>query len=74
MSQTDKLHKLLRDGKWHTTPNILAEVYGSSHLGIARIGARIWDLRHRYNRTIETRRIRDTIWAYRMPRIRKPKR
>lgn len=45
MSQTNKIYDLLEDGKPHRTDEILKEVYGSEHLGIARIGARIYDLR-----------------------------
>ncbi|MGB8006423.1 MAG: hypothetical protein WCF48_04785 [Terriglobales bacterium] len=44
-TQTDKLFQLLKDGKPHRTDEILREVYGSEHLGIARIGARINDLK-----------------------------
>lgn len=44
-SQTQRLYELLLDGKSHRTDEILREVYGSEHLGIARIGARIADLK-----------------------------
>lgn len=44
-SQKIRLLKLLSDGKPHRTDNILQEVYGSEHLGLARVGARIWDLK-----------------------------
>ena len=46
MSQAKKLLALLSDHQWHSTVEILERVYGGSHLGIARIGARIWDLRN----------------------------
>ena len=46
MSQAKKLLALLSDHQWHSTVDILEQVYGGSHLGIARIGARIWDLRN----------------------------
>lgn len=47
MSQVNKLYNLISDGLPHRTDEILREVYGGEHLGIARIGARIWDLRHK---------------------------
>ena len=47
-SQTTRLLELLSDGLPHRTDNILQVVYGSEHLGIARIGARIADLRETY--------------------------
>ncbi len=46
MSQTEKLYELLKDGRPHRTDEILRVVYGSSHNGIARIGARISDLKN----------------------------
>jgi hypothetical protein len=45
MSQADKLYNLLKDGREHRTDEILRVVYGSEHMGIARIGARIADLK-----------------------------
>jgi len=45
MSQINRLYNLLSDGLPHRTDQILKEVYGSEHLGIARVGARIYDLR-----------------------------
>ena len=45
MSQSDRLLTLLSDLKWHCTSEILSVVYGSEHAGIARIGARIKDLK-----------------------------
>lgn len=44
-SQTQKLLSLLQDGLPHRTDEILLKVYGSEHLGLARIGARCFDLR-----------------------------
>lgn len=50
MSQTDALLALLSDGQDHSTYEIAEKVYGGSHLGCARIGARIYDLKRRgYN-------------------------
>ena len=45
MSQTQKLLELLKDGKKHSTPEIQVYVYGANHLGVARISARVDDLR-----------------------------
>lgn len=45
MTQAQRLLQLLKDGKSHRTDEILREVYGSEHLGIARVGARIADLK-----------------------------
>ncbi len=45
MSQTQKLLDLLSDGCAHSTPEILQKVYGSDHLGIARISARIFGIK-----------------------------
>lgn len=45
MSQTRRLLNLLLDGEPHRTDHILEEIYGGGHLGIARIGARVHDLK-----------------------------
>ena len=45
MSQANKIYDLLKDGRPHRTDEIMAVCYGGSHLGLARIGARIWDLK-----------------------------
>jgi hypothetical protein len=47
--QAERLYKLLQDKKAHRTDEILQEIYGASHLGIARISARIYDVKQRYN-------------------------
>jgi hypothetical protein len=52
MTQTARLLQLLKNYKPHNTVEILREVYGSEHLGIARIGARIADLYVREKKTI----------------------
>lgn len=49
MTQTEKLFHLLRDQKPYRTDKILSQVYGSEHLGIARIAARIYDMKQQYN-------------------------
>ena len=47
MSQTDRLFELLISGRPVRTDEILDKVYGLEHSGIARIGARISDLKAR---------------------------
>ena len=64
-SQKAKLLKLLLDGEFHATPQIQEVVYGSNHLGCARIAARADDLR-RDGYIIESRKISRTIWEYRL--------
>lgn len=44
-SQKAKLLELLKDGLPHNTPEILEVVYGNAHLGLARVGARVADLK-----------------------------
>lgn len=44
-SHKAKLLELLSDKEPHSTPEILEKVYGNEHLGLARVGARIWDLK-----------------------------
>lgn len=48
MSQTDKLYNLLKSGRAYRTDEIMEQVYGNDHLGLARIGARIYDLKKKY--------------------------
>lgn len=52
-SQTVKLLNLLSDFKPHRTDEILKKVYGNSHLGIARISARVYDLKKKYHCNIK---------------------
>lgn len=47
-SQTDKLYNLLKDGESHRTDEIMKKVYGNDHLGLARVGARIYDIKVKY--------------------------
>lgn len=53
LSQTDRLFNLLKDGKPIRTDEIMEKIYGGSHLGLARVGARIWDLKKKYNVNIK---------------------
>lgn len=64
-SQKERLLRMLQDGEWHTTPDIQRVVYGGSHLGVARIGARADDLR-KDGHTIESKKVTKSIWAYRL--------
>jgi len=45
MTQAERLLQLLKDHRPHNTLEILRKVYGSEHLGLARIGARVNDLK-----------------------------
>lgn len=53
LSQTEKLYSLLSDNNAHRTDEILREVYGGDHLGLARLAARIYDVKKKYGVTIE---------------------
>ena len=44
MSQNEKLLSLLSDGLPHRTDEIMRICYGDEHLGLSRVGARIYDL------------------------------
>lgn len=45
-SQNKRLYELLSDGEAHSTTEIQEKVYGSDHLGLARVGARVNDLKN----------------------------
>lgn len=45
LTQKQRLLELLKDYKPHRTDEIMEKVYGGSHCGLARVGARIWDLK-----------------------------
>lgn len=59
---------MLQDNKPHSTIDICKEVYGDEHLGLARVGARIWDLKKKYRLNIESWRDPKikTIWWYQL--------
>lgn len=46
VSQTDKLYDLLSDGNAHRTDEIVSKAYSGGSL--ARVGARIWDIKRKY--------------------------
>jgi len=64
-SQKARLLTLLSDYEWHDTPNIQVAVYGANHLGIARVAARVNDLKND-GHDIESRKITQAIWSYRL--------
>lgn len=47
MSQTNLLYNLMRDNEPHRTDEIVNKVYGQG-LSLARVGARIYDLKKKY--------------------------
>lgn len=60
MTQAERLLQLLSDGRQHRTDEIMRVVYGSEHLGIARISARVWDLNDRFKKRGRHERIIST--------------
>lgn len=69
-TQGERLLALLQDGRPHSTPEILEVVYGGSHLGIARISARVYDLNRKlpFGQRIESTRdpVKKTVWIYQL--------
>lgn len=63
-SQADLLYKLLEDGLPHRTDEIQARVYGGSHLGLARVGARIYDIKKKYSVNFEGWKDKDNPALY----------
>lgn len=68
ISQTSKLYDLLSDGEPHSTIEICEKIYGNEHLGLARVGARVWDIKRQKGATIESwgDKEKKTIWWYKM--------
>lgn len=64
LSQSSRLYELLSDGQPHRTDEICAKVYGDEHLGLARVGARIWDLKKGKNLVIEGWKDKDNHALY----------
>lgn len=64
-SQKQRLLSLLSDGEWYDTPSIQYAVYGGEHLGVARIAARIGDLK-KDGHDIESKKVSKSIWCYRL--------
>lgn len=67
-SQAERLYNLLQDGQAHSTIEIMERVYGNDHLGLARVGARIYDVKKRYGVEVEGRKDneRKSIYWYRL--------
>lgn len=64
-SQKQRLLEVLSDGNWHSTTYITETVYGSEHLGLARVAARVDDLRKEGHKVI-SRKKEGSIWEYRI--------
>jgi hypothetical protein len=64
-SQKARLHKLLSDGEWHSTDEIQKVVYGGDHMGLARVAARVFDLK-KDGYLIQSCKLAGTIWEYKM--------
>jgi hypothetical protein len=62
-SQTDKLYKLLADGKPYRTDQIVSMVYGNG-LSLARVGARIFDVKRKYRIMIKGWKDKDNPALY----------
>lgn len=63
-SQTEKLYELLSDGLPHRTDEIMEKIYGGSHLGLARVGARIYDIKKKYDVSIQGWKDKDNEALY----------
>lgn len=55
-SQNDLLYQLLSDFDPHRTDEIMMVVYGGDHLGLARVAARIYDIKKKYKVEIKSRK------------------
>ena len=71
MSQTEKLETLLKDGNWHRVDNIIRDVYEMDKVCVARISARILDLKKK-GYEIESRPsvFDKKLWEYRIKAVR----
>lgn len=65
LSQKARLLAILHNYKTHTTPDLLEKVYGDQHLGIARLAARINDLK-KDGYLIESKKQGKSVWSYRL--------
>lgn len=64
-TQKERLLGLLKDKEWHSTVEIMEKVYGDDRLGLARVGARVYDLK-KDGYHIESERLKDSVWQYRL--------
>ncbi|HBX15872.1 MAG: hypothetical protein UV20_C0009G0052 [Candidatus Magasanikbacteria bacterium GW2011_GWA2_42_32] len=69
ISQTQRLYELLSDGEPHRTDEIVNRIYGPG-LSLSRVGARIWDIKKRFDVEVEgwTDENNRTLYWYQMPR------
>ena len=66
-SQVVRLYELLSDGREHSTVEIMERVYGGAHRGLARVGARVWDLKKLgYNIEGRKDRVRPSVYWYQL--------
>ena len=63
-AQKHKLHKLLIDGGWHSTSEIVEKVYGEG-MSLSRVAARVYDLK-KDGLKIESRKKNKGVWEYRL--------
>ena len=61
MTQKERLKAVLDDGKPHRTDELLERVYGAAHLGIARLGARVYEVRESLPSTKQIRAWKDKV-------------
>lgn len=68
MSQIDRLYSLMSDGEPHSTFEIVEKVYDMDTTTIARVGARIFDVKRRFGAYIESYpdKSNKKMWWYRM--------
>lgn len=68
MSQISVLLEILKDGEIHLVPELVRKVYGMGSPSIARLSARIYELRHVHGYKIESKSYanKGKIWAYQL--------
>ena len=64
-TQKARIMWVLADNQWHTTLEIRERAYGDDHLSMARIAARMFELK-KAGHQIESRRKQGTVWEYRL--------
>ena len=67
MSQTQQLYELLSSGSPYRTDEIVRTIYGEG-MSLARVGARIYDIKHKYGVEIKSWKDKDNskLWWYQM--------
>ena len=69
LSQAQKLYTILQDGNWHCSFDLVQQVYNvGDGPTLARLGARIWDVKQKFGVAIESRPdpFRQRAWQYRI--------